>query len=70
MNLQFVTISLYDCGLPFYYFSWASCCYAQPVTVKWGKKKGLHLKFLLFSDIYTIQIVQNIAQLSSKERFT
>jgi hypothetical protein len=27
------------------------------------KKKGLHLKILLFSNIYRIQIVQNIAQL-------
>ncbi len=30
--------------------------------------KGLHLKFLLFSDIYKIQIVQNTTQ-SSKGRF-
>jgi len=30
-------------------------------------KKGLHLKTLLFSDIYKIQ---NISQLSSKGRFT
>jgi len=34
---------------------------------KWNK--GLHLKTLLFSDIYRIQIVQNITQLSSKGRF-
>jgi hypothetical protein len=33
------------------------------------KKKGLCLKFLLFSDIYWIQIVQKTAQLSSKGRF-
>jgi hypothetical protein len=30
------------------------------------KKKGSHLKTLLFSNIYKIQIVQNITQLSSK----
>jgi len=34
------------------------------------KKKGvLHLKNLLFSNIYRIQIVQNIVQLSSKGGF-
>ncbi len=33
------------------------------------EKKGLHLKTLLFSYMYRIQIVQNIAQLSSKGRF-
>ncbi len=38
-------------------------------TSKKTKKKGLHLKTLLFSDIHRIQIVQNIAQLSSKGRF-
>ncbi len=32
-------------------------------------KIGLYLKFLLFSDIYKIQIVQNNVQLSSKVRF-
>jgi hypothetical protein len=30
------------------------------------QKKGLHLRTLLFLDIYRIQILQNIAQLSSK----
>jgi hypothetical protein len=30
------------------------------------KKKDLHLKTLLFSDIYIIQIVQSTGQLSSK----
>jgi hypothetical protein len=39
------------------------------MTPKKKNKKSLHLKFLLFSDIYRIQIVQNIAQLSSKGRF-
>jgi hypothetical protein len=33
------------------------------------ERKGLHLKTLLFLNIYNIQIVQNIAQLSSKGRF-
>jgi hypothetical protein len=38
--------------------------------MKWQKEnKGLHLKTLLFSDIYMIQIVQKNAQLSSKGRF-
>jgi len=37
--------------------------------MKKKKKKGLHLKTLLFQYIYIIQIVQNIAQLSSKGRF-
>jgi hypothetical protein len=32
-------------------------------------KKKLHLNFLLFLDIYRIEIVQNTAQLSSKGRF-
>jgi hypothetical protein len=32
------------------------------------RKKGLHLKILLVLNIYKIQIVQNIAQLSSKGR--
>ncbi len=34
-----------------------------------NQKKGLYLNFLLFSDIYKIQIVQNIVQLPSKGRF-
>jgi hypothetical protein len=33
------------------------------------KNKGAHLKTLLFLDIYRIQILQNITQLSSKGRF-
>ncbi len=33
------------------------------------KKTGLHLKTLLFLNIYRIQIVQNTTQLSSKGRF-
>jgi len=33
------------------------------------QKKGLHLRTLLFLDIYRIQILQNIAQLSSKGGF-
>jgi hypothetical protein len=33
------------------------------------KKKGLHLKTLLFSDIYRIQIVYKTDWLSSKGRF-
>jgi hypothetical protein len=33
------------------------------------KNKGLHLKTLLFKNIYKIQIVQKNMQLSSKGRF-
>jgi hypothetical protein len=49
---------------------WVLCCYALLVTMKRQKRnEGLHLKTLLFLDLYRIQIVQNIAQLSSKGRF-
>ncbi len=34
-----------------------------------GRGRDLHLKTLLFSNIYIIQIVQNTTQLSSKWRF-
>jgi hypothetical protein len=51
------------------YDTWALCNYALLVTMNWPKKKGLHLKILLFWDIYQIQIVQNIVQLSSIRRF-
>jgi hypothetical protein len=33
------------------------------------KQKGLHLKTLLFSDLYRVQIVQKTTQLSSKGTF-
>jgi hypothetical protein len=36
---------------------------------KQNQKKGTHLKTLLFLDINKIQIVQNIAHLSTKGRF-
>jgi hypothetical protein len=50
--------------------TWASHCYALPMTMKWQKiNKGLHLKTLLFSDIYKIQLYKKIANLSSKGRF-
>jgi hypothetical protein len=52
--------------------TWASHCYALPITINWQKEnKGLHLKTLLFSYIYIcrIQILQKIAQLLSKGRF-
>jgi len=46
------------------------CCYTTLVMMKWQKEnKGLHLKTLLFLGIYKIQIVQNIARLSSKGGF-
>jgi uncharacterized membrane protein len=39
------------------------------MTKKKQKQKCLHLKTLLFSDLYRIQIVQKTTQLSSKGRF-
>jgi len=40
------------------------------VTMKWPKRnKDLYLKTLLVLDIYRIQILQNIVQLSSNGRF-
>jgi hypothetical protein len=64
--------------------TWALCCYALSFFKYQNlgfallctsddemtkKKKGLHMKTLLFSDIYRIQIIQKITQLLSKGRF-
>jgi len=72
-NLKFKNNSnnyLFNCK------TWALHCYIILVMMKWQKtkkkqkqKKGLHLRTLLFLDIYRIQILQNIAQLSSKGGF-
>jgi hypothetical protein len=43
--------------------------YVLLCTTSDKKNKGLHLKTLLFSSIYRIQIVQNTTQLSSKGIF-